>query len=196
MKRLDIEMLSGADIVIVPNIENSSATDFTNIDTLIIKGYKSALTHIQTIKAKIDSFTFGQIKSESFYIRNIFCDRDTSQLINSFYNKYSSVDSVSSSTILVDLLTLYKTGLFEDIQANIIQYKDSANLKFVYAPAAVVNAILIVSGNGIEKSKIDSMLNYHMRKVYKPREIVYSIIEVLKYYRKNGYLLAKCTMVC
>lgn len=193
MKRLDKEMLSIADIVIEPNIENSSAINFTNIDSLIIKGYKSALPHISIIKAKIDSFTFGQIKSESFYIRNIFCDRDTSQLINSFYNKYSSVDSVSNSTILFDLLTLYKTGLFEDIRANIIQHKDSANLKFVYAPAAVVNSILIVSGNGIEKSKIDSMLNYHMRKAYKPREIVYSIIEVLKYYRKNGYLLAKCT---
>ncbi|MEE9449224.1 MAG: patatin-like phospholipase family protein, partial [Ignavibacteriaceae bacterium] len=102
MKRLDSEMLSRADIVIVPNIENSSATDFTNIDTLIIKGYKSALRHIQIIKAKIDSFTFGQIKHENFYIGNIIFDRDTSRLINSFYNKYSSVDSVSNSTILLD----------------------------------------------------------------------------------------------
>jgi outer membrane protein assembly factor BamA len=195
MKQLDKEMLSEADIVIEPNIENSSATNFTNIDSLILKGYKSALLHISTIKAKIGSFTSGQIKFKSFYIRNIVCDKDTSQLINSFYNKYSSVDSVSNSTILLDLLTLFKTGLFEDIKANIIQTKDSTNLKFVYVPAEIIKSVSVVSGNGIEKSKIDSILNYCVGQVYKPREIVNSIIEVLKHYRKNGYLLARCSDV-
>ncbi len=193
MKRLDKEMLSIADIVIVPNIENSTPTDFTNIDTLIIKGYKSALAHIQTIKAKIDSYIIGQIKPESFYIKNIVFDRDTSRLINSIYNKYSSLDSVSNLTILLDLLTLYKTGLFEDIQANIIQLKDSTDLKFIYVPAAVIKSVSIVSGNGIEKSKIDSILNYHAGQTYKARAIVYSVIEVLKCYHKKGYILAKCT---
>jgi len=195
MKRLDKEMLSDADIVIVPNIENSSATDFANIDTLIIKGYNSALTHIQKIKAKIDSFTIGQIKPEFFYSRNIIFDRDTSRLINSFCNKYSSADSISNSTILLDILTLYKTGLFEDIQVNIIQHKDSTNLKFVYVPAVVIKSISIVSGNGIEKSKIDSILNHLIGQAYRTREIVNNVIEVLKYYRRNGYLLAKCTGV-
>ena len=195
MKRLDKEMLAGADIVIEPNIENSSATNFNNIDSLIIKGYKSTLPHISTIKAKINSFTFGQIESESFYIGNIVCDKDTSQIINSFYNKYSSVDSVSNSTILIDLLTLYKTGLFEDIQVNIIQHKDSTNLKFVYVLAVVIKSVSIISGGGIKKSKIDSMLNHLKGNSYNPREIVYSIIEVLKNYRKKGYLLAKCTSI-
>jgi len=195
MKRLDKQMLAGADIVIEPDIENSSATSFTSIDSLIFKGYKSTLPHIPIIKAKIDSFTFRQIKSKSFYIRNIVFNRDTSQLINSFYNKYSLVDSVSNPSILLDLLTLYKTGLFEDIQVNIIQNKDSTELKIVYAPAPVIKSVSIVSGNGIEKSKTDSILNYHVGQTYKPREIVYSIIEVLKHYRKNGYLLAKCSGV-
>jgi len=195
MKRLDKEMLSKADFVIEPDIKNSSATSFVNIDSLIIKGYKSALPHIQIIKSKIDSFTFRQIKSKSVYIRNIVFDRDTSQLINSFYKKYSLVDSVSNVTIMIDLLTLYKTGLFEDIQANITQQKNSTEFKIVYAPAAVIKSVSIVSGSGIEKSKIDSILNYHVGQTYKPREIVYSVIEVLKHFRKNGYLLAKCSSV-
>jgi len=195
MKQLDKEMLSEADIIIEPNLENNTATNFTNIDSLILKGYKSALPHISTIKAKIDSFAFGQIKLEKHYIRNILFDKDTSQLVNSFYNKYSSVDSVSNSTILLDLLTLYKTGLFENIQANIIQNEDSTNLKFVYTPVAVIKGVAVVSGSGIEKSKIDSILNYLIGQTYKPREIVNSIIEVLKHYRKNGYLLAKCSDV-
>ncbi len=195
MKQLDKKMLSEADIVIEPNMENSLATNFINIDSLIIKGYKSALPHIPTIKAKIDSFTFRQINSKSFYIRNIVCYRDTSQLINSFYKKYSSVDSVSNSTILLDLLTLYKTGLFENIQANIIQHKDSTHLKFVYVPAAVIKSVSIVSGNGVEKSIVDSILNQLNGQIYKPREMVYSVIEVLKHYRKNGYLIAKCSGV-
>jgi len=195
MKRLDKEMLSKADFVIEPDIKNSSATSFVNIDSLIIKGYKSALPHIQIIKSKIDSFTCRQIKSKSVYIRNIVFDRDTSQLINSFYKKYSLVDSVSNATIMIDLLTLYKTGLFENIQANITQQKNSTEFKIVYAPAAVIKSVSIVSGSGIEKSKIDSILNYHVGQTYKPREIVYSVIEVLKHFRKNGYLLAKCSSV-
>jgi len=195
MKRLDKKMLSEADIVIEPSIENSSATNFTNIDSLIIKGYKSALPHIPTIKAKIDSLTFGIINSKSFYIRNIVCYRDTFQIINSFYNKYSSVDSISNSTILRDLLTLYKTGLFENIRANIIQHKDSIHLKFIYVPAAVIKSVSIVSGNGVERSIVDSILNQLNGQTYKPREIVYRVIEVLKHYRKNGYLIAKCSGV-
>jgi len=195
MKQLDNEMLSRADVVIEPNLENNTATNFTNIDSLVIKGYKSALPHIPTIKAKIDSFTLGQIENNNFHIGNIIFNRDTSQLINSFYSKYSLVDSVSNSTIVLDLLTLYKTGLFEDIQVNITQHKDFTNLKFVYVPAAVIKSISIVGGNGIEKSKIDSILNQLVGQTYKTREVVYSIIEVLKYYRKNGYLLAKCTGV-
>ena len=195
MKRLEKEMLAGADIVIEPEIEHNSATSFTNIDSLIYKGYKSALPHIPLIKAKIDSFTSKQINPKNFYIRNITFYRDTSELINSFYEKYSLVDSVSNSTILLDLHTLYKTGLFEHIQVNIIDHNDSAELKFVYVPASVIRSVSVVSGNGVDKLKIDSIFNYRIGQPYNQREIVYSIIESLKHYRKNGYLLATCSGV-
>lgn len=195
MKRLDKEMLNAADVVIEPNIENSLATNFKNIDSLIGKGYNSSLKQIRIIKEKIDSFALGIAEENNFYIRNIIYKRDTSYLINSFYKKYSSADSVSKSSILLDMLALYKTGLFEDIYAKITHNEDSTKIKFKYILAPVIKSISFSGGNLINQSVIDSILNYHIGRAYNPHKIVYSIVEVLKLYRKNGYLLAKCNNV-
>jgi predicted acylesterase/phospholipase RssA len=49
------ELKTYADIVIHPNIDHISGTDFTVRSTLIIEGEKAALASIQTIKQSINS---------------------------------------------------------------------------------------------------------------------------------------------
>ncbi len=195
MKRLEKGMLSDADIVIEPNINNRSSIDFNNIDSLILKGYKTAVKNVSQIKSEIDSFILNKTAENDFYIKNIFCEKDSSAQINLLYEKYSSVDSVLKSAVLMDLYKIFKTGLYQDIRAKLDFYKDSTTLRFIYNPTPIIKTISVISESGIEKSIIETILNSHIKQPFKPRDVLQSLIEVIKKFRKKGYLLVTCTGV-
>jgi NTE family protein len=63
MKLLNENQLSHADVVISPDINERSATDFNNLDTVVSKGYLTTKYLIEEIKYKINVCELEKISS-------------------------------------------------------------------------------------------------------------------------------------
>jgi len=190
MKKLNELELDNADFVINPELKSFTSTDFTNIDTLILAGYESTLPLIDKIKAKIDSLKINKLKENEFFIKNIKYVFTEYRDLNALLIKYSKMDSVSSGEIRQDIETIYSTGKFKSLNAELSEQGDSTIIGFIYQLNPVIAQ---VNALGIEveaKSVIDSILSALINKPYNNRRIAENIAGILKYYRSQGYILA------
>jgi len=190
MKKLNAIQLSHADFVITPVLNNKSATDFVNIDSLIFLGYKSTLPAINNIKAATDSLFNSRLKRDEFFIKNFVFKNDKEKELDLLLNKYFSYDSVSSAEIKKDMARLYETGKYKSISMEVTDFPDSMFLEFKYELNPVVKTIDAIGIELLDNQVVDSILSTLINKPFNNRIIAKTITKILRRYRLRGYLLA------
>ena len=190
MKILNEEQLKDASFVITPRITKAS-NDFKNLDSLVTVGYKSALPGIDKLKEKIDSLHYRKFIEKEFYIRNVIYDSSNTDYERQILQKYSLKDSVSNYEILTDMSSLFNSGDYRDIKADIKINKDYSTIKFIKQYNPEVKKINITGINSIDKGKVDAISAPLANNPYNANKLTETIIKVLKLYRKEGYSLAE-----
>jgi len=192
MKKLNELELKRADFVINPELSNVTATEFTNIDSLILSGYKSTLPFIKKVKLKIDSIRASNLRETEYFIKNIEYVSAGNVEINALLNKYSKQDSVSSLEIKEDIETLYKTGNFKKVSVELSEQNNFTTLRFKYQQNPIVKDVKTIGIKIGDKDVINAILSNLIAKPINNWRAAKDISEVLKYYRSRGYLLANC----
>lgn len=189
MKLLNEEQLKIANFVITPKIAKS-ATDFSNLDSLVDAGYQSTLPIIQELKEKIDSLYYKRFKGKESFYKNVISSTDNSDDEHQILKKYLFKDSVSSYEILADLNKLYNSGNYNDLKAEIKEYNGYSTIKFIKEYNPLVREIKYNGINIISHSKVDSILSALINNRYNAKRLSEVITDVLRIYRKEGYSLA------
>ena len=190
MKKLNGLELSQASFVVNPELKNVSATEFTNIDSLILAGYESTLPLIDKIKSKVDSIRTVRMNKNEYFIKNINIDFTSDKAINDLLFKYQKQDSVSSTEIKDDIEALYNTGRYKNIRAELTEKDDSAIIDFQFQPNPLIKGVEIIGNKVVSDSIINSILADLINEPMDNRLVADNISDVLKYYRSRGYLLA------
>ncbi len=195
MRRLNEDQLKLANAVITPNLDDIQIDDFSDPDSLIIKGYKSVLPEIGEIKLQLDSVFQKNLDTKEFYIKNVLVSSGASSLEMPYLQKYSTEDSVSNFEILKDLCSIYSQGSLEDIKAEIKEYPKYSSVKFLPVYNPVIKDISLIGVTLISKKKVLSSFNNLWNHPYNPKTICTDAINAIDLYRQGGYSLAEITKI-
>ena len=190
MKLLNKDQLKDADIVLSPDLDEESATDFTNIEETIQKGYESALPEIGSIKRDIDSLMIGNYHSPEIYFHNLFPEDDDS-LSESFVKKLPAADSISADEINFNLCRLFRKGEYSSLSAVIDNQHRYSILKLNGSLNPIINYVNVNGAVLIQEQEIDSVFSSLYGMPYNADVIEAKLIEFMNLYRRNGYSLAE-----
>ena len=191
MKQLNLKQLEAADIIIEPELEGRSPTDFVNIDSLIMIGYESARKKTGEIKALINSIIEEKLSQNIFYLKNVIYDDNLSTIEIPYLNKYVQKDSVSSTEILKDIYELYESGDFENISAEATTNNDASSIRFIYELRPIIKTVELNGITSVNDSLCRQYLGELVGKAYSSENLVRTIIQILGKYRKEGHLLSE-----
>jgi len=195
MKQLEEEQLKNADLVIQPNLGTWSAADFNRPDSLINLGYQSTLPLIKNLKLHLDSLFKSNLKDEEYFIQNVKYPSSPETFEEKYQRKYLNQDSVSSHQILTDLAEIFKTGDYKTIKAVVYEDDNSSSVDFQYEENPAVNEVILIFNRSIIDTTNDK--DFHQKiikglaggKPFNSKKNVLAIIEIIKHYKKKGYLL-------
>ena len=176
MKQLNLKQLEAADIIIEPELEGRSPTDFVNIDSLIMIGYESARKKTGEIKALINSIIEEKLSQNIFYLKNVIYDDNLSTIEIPYLNKYVQKDSVSSTEILKDIYELYESGDFENISAEATTNNDASSIRFIYELRPIIKTVELNGITSVNDSLCRQYLGELVGKAYSSENLVGTII--------------------
>ena len=191
MKKLNDAQLLLANSVITPHLDEFKINDFVNIDTIISRGYQSALSEVPIIKKQIDSLFRKNFNIDKFYLKNVMVTGNEPEIERPFIQKYSSEDSVSSYDILDDLYSLYSTGAYKNLSAKIVQHENYSTVNFIYETNPLVKKINVTGVSLINKSSVNNETDNLIGKPYSAKKILAAAIAIINIYRESGYSLAE-----
>ena len=191
MKSLNEAQLKYANNVITPELGNAALNDFSEVDSLIDKGYNAALQNVSKIKSQIDSIFVRNLNVKEYYIKNVLLDTNATGLERPLQLQYSMMDSVSNIRILKDLYKLYSTGNFENLSAKIIQHDKYSSVKIIAESNPLIKKVETNGITLINTNHVNSIFSGLINKPYNANKIVSKVIQILNVYRENGISLAE-----
>lgn len=176
LKILNEEQLKFADEIIEPNLNGHDANDFSNIDSLILAGYNSTKSAIQSINKKINAFS--KVKTDSILEPD---------------KKFILVNSPDGASFTINELrrNLEKELEGGDIDSIRFQFIHGDSVEVLFSFKPVVRHIEVDGVTLINKDSVQLQMNELLGKPFNPDKIVNQIILVLKRYRKEGFSLAE-----
>jgi len=191
MQQLNMSQLEGANVIITPSIKDKQSTDFTNIDSLVDEGYKTALRYMPVIKNQIDSIRQANLKEKEFFVKNVLVNINDSEIENNLKSKYSLEDSVSSYEILSDMYDLFETGRYDDIEVIINQNEKFSTLNFIMQEKQIIKKVQFAGISSEKRDMVDSILKQLEGGPFDHELVSDKIFDVLKMYRAEGLSLAE-----
>ncbi|HSD62827.1 MAG TPA: patatin-like phospholipase family protein [Ignavibacteriaceae bacterium] len=188
MKLLNEDQLSDANIVLSPQLDQESATDFSNVEEIIQKGYKDALPLVRKIKSQIDSLMINNYGTTDEYFSNLFPDGDS--LSENFMQNLSSKDSISSDQIRNNLSTLLWKGNHSNVEAVIDHKSRYSTIRIRGNLNPIINSIEISGITMFSKEFADLYFSPLKKNPYNSEKIESKIIGFITFYRNKGYSLA------
>ena len=195
MRILNEGQLKLASNIITPDLDDVAINDFSNPDSLILKGYQAAIPAAGIIKLQLDSLFVKKLNTKEFFIHDVLIDKNSSTLELPYLEKYATQDSVSNYEILKDLNSIYKKGNYKSLKAEITQYKNYSRVKFIAVENPEVKKIEIEGVSLIDTSAVYSVLKNLIHQPYNPQKLVTKLIQALNIYRSKGYSLAEVSNV-
>jgi len=191
MKKLNESQLKDANVVITPNLDDISLSDFSDIKSIIQKGYNATIPKIDQIKSQVDSCFQKNLNIKEFYIKNILIDSSATQIEIPLLQKYSIKDSVSNIQILTDLYSIYSTGKYKNLDAKIVQYPTYSTLKIIPELNPLIKDVKVGGVTLINKNSVQAITYQLINKPYNPKLVENKIIDLIELYRKDGYSMAE-----
>ncbi|MCP4726631.1 MAG: BamA/TamA family outer membrane protein [bacterium] len=153
------ELLNLADIVIDPNLKDRDSYEFDSIEEFIEMGRIETRKMLPLIREKLNEI--GEDDNNSYYVtpdkirisglRNL--DQDFAQELISITRRMT----LTEKDIKKDLETLFETGYFENVKADIIKSGDEMILEFQVIENPVVNNIVITGNTVFTEQEIIKM---------------------------------------
>ncbi len=190
MKLLNEDQLKDADILITPELNEESATDFSNVEETIQKGYQSMKSVRNIIKRKIDSLMISKYNSPNLSFNSLFPSDDDS-LSESFIKNLPNGDSISSTEIRYNLCHLFREGDYTDLKALIESKNRYSVLKIIGRSNPLIHYVNVNGASLLNQHETGSVFSSIIGKPYNADRVVYGLIELMDLYRRQGYSLAE-----
>ncbi len=192
MKLLNEEQLDSASIVIRPALSGKAADDFSDIASLVRKGYLSTKSKIKSIREKIDScYNVNLEHSEKKYsIKVPIPENNISAAEYPSLSRLSYKDSVSNYEIIKALGNLLETGDYKNVKAQITDFGNSSKIKFILEKNPLIKKVNLHGVSLIKKDNADSVFLPLVDSPYNSKKLYSKIVKLLEQYRHLGYSLA------
>ena len=191
MKKLNEDQLKEANVEITPGLDKKEAADFSNIRDLIEEGYSFTRQQISKIKTSIDSAFSEKLGNPTIYFQNIKIDNNVDTVIKANCSSLEKKDSVSDVQIKKELIKLYVSGRFKEIDALVEENGDTSVLKFRYELNPVIKKVNVVCSSVFTDTISPGTVSWLNGKPYNSSNLVKGIIKILREIKTHGYLLAE-----
>ena len=187
------ERLALADIVITPDLGDREAFDFEIIDEFIELGRQKAREIIPEIKKKLLENSNILDSAEPFTVDKIEISGNNS-IGNDYIRQYiSSTESekTSDKTIKEDLIRIFETGYFEDVQALIKQNSGKTILEFQVKEYTVINSISMSGNTVFSKDQLINLYVPGQNDVFNIKRAEDFIKDIQDNYNQMGFSIAQ-----
>jgi len=190
MAQLNKLEMQNSGIIITPDIKNHSSDDFSNFDTLILKGYLAAENKIENIIRMIDSAELSSSVYANYFIINPEIEIETELIPYELKDKIireQENNFVKYTVIEHTLREIYKSGYYADVYAVIKRFNENLSLKYCGIEYPKLNSFVL---NTNKFKFINDFLNNEKRtyEVINNKSMLSLHDEVLKLLRKEGYI--------
>ena len=192
MKLLNKEQLNDANVIIRPDLSDNPPNDFSDIDSLVDKGYNAAITQVKSIKEKIDSiYNYNLRKAErKILIKNIAFKKNLSITRYPSLAKFPYNDSISNYEIIKALGNLLETGDYKNVKAEVADFGNRSEINFVLEKNPLIKNVNLSGVSQIDINKADSIFEPLIGGPFNGKKLYLKIIKLLQLYRQKGYSLA------
>lgn len=191
MQKLNEQQLSSADFVVRPELDKRKNSDFEDLNDAIRRGYNAALPLVQKIKknykAKLESCSPNPKK---FY-KNLEPADLSSELNKSFVDQFLGKDSVSSGELFSALYKKYSEGGWKNISIDADEYNDRTFITLNAVRNPIVKTLNIEGIEAGDEGLIYEAFNGLVNMPYNAEKTFDAALNSLRYYKKNGYSLAR-----
>lgn len=195
MRILSQQQLKIADVVINPEIGNKKNSDFSNIDSLMQRGYNAALPYMDQIDKRIKGLFRSKLKEKEFYLKSVIFNENVESFARYYLYKYSRMDSVSSYEILNDLYTIFKSGDYDSLSVSYETVSDGTELRFNAVKNPTVKSFQVEGVTLLESEQVNSALFPLVNRPYNSGKLLQRLVLLLNMYRSRGYSLAELDTV-
>lgn len=190
MKLLNEDQLKDASLIITPKLDEESATDFTNIEEKIQKGYRAAIPFINRMRDQIDSIMISNYHSPPKYYTTLFAEENDS-LSEKLLKNLSYKDTLSIDDLHFGLCKIFKSGDYSDLDATIIKKNNYFVIKAAGTLNPEINYINLSGVTLFTQKEAESVFSSLKGRPYNADELMARLIDLVNLYRKNGYSLAE-----
>ncbi len=192
MKLLIEDQIKYANVVIRPRLSGKTPDDFTDVESVVEKGYATGQTYIQSIKEKIDSMYNNNLQKveNKFFIKNTTLENNLSVTSYPSLSKLAYRDSVSNYEIIKRLGNLWETGDYENIKAEVKENGNSSEINFILEQNPLIKKVRPYGITFIDQEEADSIFETVIDKPFNSKKLYSKIIKLLGIYRELGYSLA------
>ena len=183
-----------ADLVIFPPVENHSASNFSDIDSLIEAGYRAALQNIDSIKKLI------AIRQKKLWGENEYLGRVGKITVVGLKNvKLDSLEknmfthpqqSLYLYDIYRDLYRFHRTGLFSDAYVLLRGSASNSTVEFHLTENPVIKKIEFRNHSVIPDSVLRAKVNIPVNTILNLADLFERLDSLRTFYVQSGYSLA------
>ncbi|MBK7105051.1 MAG: BamA/TamA family outer membrane protein [Ignavibacteriae bacterium] len=189
------ENISKANILIKQNLKDRKNDNFENLDEIINSGFDSAKYLLLSTKNELTKIFRQKLSKDEKYFHNISLPEDPNILEKEIFEKYKEANSFSKTDILCDLYKFQERGIYNNLSAvsNVTDSSTVININY-QINSKIKNFELI----GITQIPVENALKHFdniLNKPYSADEIVNSSLELIKQYRKLGFVLATIDLI-
>lgn len=152
LKTIDELDLQEADFVITPEIIHS-ATDFSGLDSLIIKGYDKAKEIAPVIRKKIEMGYLNNLNAKSIDLKKLKYEHSGNNQIDLAILNLLKIDQPSSSALLKEFYNLCVRD-YSFIEMRLIEEKDYVSYKLRWKEKPVIKEVFVNNAASLMKMGI------------------------------------------
>lgn len=199
MMQLSNEMqLRQADVVIAPEMGSHLSSDFTGIDSLIMRGEVAAQEVAPRILEIIASKDSDELADSTLFVGNVEVrfsgDRIPDRILGSILSE--AEDSVlSRSEVRRHLRSVYRLGDCEDVYAEVSTGSDHASITYHAIANPPLRGVVFDGNQVVSDSSLTVEVESMMGKVINVHDGKQVLENILTLYRRQGYSLAKIDTV-
>lgn len=191
IRKLNKKQLNQADVILSPELKDYTSTNFSRVDSLILLGYESSLEIVNEIKAKINSIYERKISNEKFFLKKLTFDSSFDSTELSYFDIFTSSDSVSNTDIQIQLEKLFSTGYYKELSITANSDSNGTILTLVKKKNPLVKNLMLFGVSQVPTSNINQIFKEVVQNPYSTIKLSEALTTLITIYRDEGLSLAK-----
>ncbi len=190
------QQLQRADVVITPDIGRHLSSDFKGLDSLIQRGYGSALAQVDSIRRLYDraSQKMDSAKTQVFANASarFIVDNQGSYELNPLKDLVHA-GRITSADIKRNIRELHESGSFAEVRAEVYANSSPPRIDYFCALNPTLKRVEFLGNALLPTDSLRSEFKELLNKPLNHRTFSDAIERVLRRYRARGYSLARAT---